>query len=488
LLRRTLLHEDGGTFRFLHDSFIYYFAAVAVRGYRHASWNHARNDIEGEAHPWYEQTASRLHEAPRAWAAPAEFLGGMLQPREMSDLAFRMIIAAPKEGWPTVLIRLLGGRRQEPEDTVVAGIEYALHHKESMVEQLPAALRTEVYHYLRDGDGSADCREFAARLEKAEGCAWLCSLKPTRWSAPLMRAHLGTVTCVGLMPGDRVVSGSEDGKVLLWDPSRRRAQTLIRHEGGVNCLSVSSDGSTIVSGGSDNAVRRWTRQHGEERTPLIPHSSRVNAVAVNGDGTTVVWGDDNTIWRWTRQSGKESSPLIPQMYRVTAMTMSGDGDTIVWGDDVGAVRRWTSQKGKKRELLITHRGQVNAVAVSGDGAVVVSGGDDNEVRRWARQGGENRRPLITHESFVLAVALRGNTVVSGGRDGAVRRWTHEAGVERQPIITHEGEVRAVAVSCDGNTVVSGGDDNVVRRWTQDGGEERSPAMWSTYRRPVRRRA
>ena len=112
LFRRTLLHEDGGSFRFLHDSFIYYFAAVAVRGYRHASWNHARNDIEGQGHSWYEKTAVRLYEAPRVWASAAEFLGGVLQPREMSDLAFHMLIAAPKDGWPTVLIRLLNGRRR----------------------------------------------------------------------------------------------------------------------------------------------------------------------------------------------------------------------------------------------------------------------------------------------------------------------------------------------------------------------------------------
>jgi len=531
LFRRTLLHEDGGSFRFLHDSFIYYFAALAVRGYCRASWNHARNDIEGESHPWYEHTAARLHETPRAWASAAEFLGGMLQPGEMSDLAFRMLIAAPKDGWPTVLIRLLGGRRQEPEDAVIADIDYALHHKEGMVERVPAALRTEVYHYLRDGAHDVSCRAFVERLERAGGCAWLYSVKRTWWPTPVMRAHRGRVTSVGLMPDGCVVSGSEDGRVLLWNPVRRRVRTLITHVCTVQDVAVSRDGTTVVSGGDDGSVRRWTWEGGEEREPLITHETGVCAVALSGDGATVVWGGGRTVRRWTQEGGEEAQPLATYVAWVTSVALSSDGaivvsggndtaiwrctrksneapepivtnmgwvhavavrsdgDTVVWGGKYNRVGRWTRQGGEELTPLIKHEvgslWKVHAVGLSDDGATVVSGGDDSAVRRWTRQGGEEPQPVITHEGAVLAVAVSGDgdTIVSGGIDKAVRRWTWHGRDQSGPLVIHEGPVWAVAVSSDGATVVSWGvQDGEVRRWTREGGEESEPILVQLWTR------
>ena len=74
-----------------------------------------------------------------------------------------------------------------------------------------------------------------------------------------LEGHTGYVTSVSFSPdGSRIVSGSGDKTVQLWD-SHTGAE-LMRMEGHTDSMmsvSFSPDGSRIVSGSRDNMVRVW---------------------------------------------------------------------------------------------------------------------------------------------------------------------------------------------------------------------------------------
>lgn len=47
-------------------------------------------------------------------------------------------------------------------------------------------------------------------------------------------------------------------KIVLWDTnSMQRRATLTGHQGQINCLAISPDGKTLVSGGTDGTIRTW---------------------------------------------------------------------------------------------------------------------------------------------------------------------------------------------------------------------------------------
>ncbi|KAF8664862.1 hypothetical protein AX14_006690, partial [Amanita brunnescens Koide BX004] len=58
--------------------------------------------------------------------------------------------------------------------------------------------------------------------------------------------------------GTRIVSGSEDKSVRVWDASTgEELKTLYGHSDYVRSVAFSSDGTRIVSGSNDMSVRVW---------------------------------------------------------------------------------------------------------------------------------------------------------------------------------------------------------------------------------------
>lgn len=71
-----------------------------------------------------------------------------------------------------------------------------------------------------------------------------------------LRGHKGIINCVACARGGRevLVSGGDDGKVMLWDPNERDALDVINVGYPVTAVTFSDDGSQIYVGGLDNAI------------------------------------------------------------------------------------------------------------------------------------------------------------------------------------------------------------------------------------------
>jgi Prp8 binding protein len=71
-----------------------------------------------------------------------------------------------------------------------------------------------------------------------------------------LRGHKGIVNCVSCTRGGRevLVSGGDDGKVMLWDPQERDALDVLNVGYPVTAVCFSDDGSQVYVGGLDNDV------------------------------------------------------------------------------------------------------------------------------------------------------------------------------------------------------------------------------------------
>lgn len=77
---------------------------------------------------------------------------------------------------------------------------------------------------------------------------------------------------------ERLISGSEDSSLILWDPSKQvrlSKRPLKGHSDAVNHVVFSPDGRKIASASFDMTVRLWDGLSGESLGVFIGHTGRV---------------------------------------------------------------------------------------------------------------------------------------------------------------------------------------------------------------------
>ena len=322
----------------------------------------------------------------------------------------------------------------------------------------------------------------------------------------------------------KVAAGLNDDKVELWDINSR-TKTTLTHEGLVNSVAFSLDGTTLASAGA-GIVKLWDvatqtvattlrntygpvafspdgimlfagKKLWDVNTTTVHATFDVQAgsVTFSPNGRTLATTAHEEVRLWDIQT--KNNVRIAHSSRVESVAFSPDGNTLAAGRrlwDVKTQSNFATLQGSwgdvtflpggtavlmgntlwdlaTRTILATFPGWFHSAAVSPNGTIIASGGRGSAVELVDISTRQVIDTLEGHagdfnSGAVQAVAFSpdGMTLASGSRDKTIKLWNVAT---RQNIGTLEGHsktVESVAFSPDGETLVSGSRDGSVRLW------------------------
>ena len=221
-------------------------------------------------------------------------------------------------------------------------------------------------------------------------------------SEPLVIDGLSEVRAIALSPdGTRIVSGSNDKAIRVWDAvtGQQVGDALRGHESWVCSVAFSPDGTRIVSGSGDKTIRVWDAVTGQQvGEALRGHEDWVFSVAFSPDGTRIVSGSgDKTIRVWDAVTGQQvGEALSGHENLVPSVAFSPDGKRIVSGSGDNTIRVWDAVAGRQVGEVLRGHEEVHTVAFSPAGTHIEPLTSDNKVCDTVATGQVNTHLTCPH--------------------------------------------------------------------------------------------
>ncbi|OLY81450.1 putative WD repeat-containing protein [Smittium mucronatum] len=181
--------------------------------------------------------------------------------------------------------------------------------------------------------------------------------------------------------GKNIISGSEDGSLIIWNPANASvvhkfsSEDKRFHQEGITSLDINSDDSIIISGSTDSTAK-VLHKNGNILGSLQAHSDSVETVGISSamsmaatgsvDGSICVW-DINTLR--LRDTFKHEDA-------VTKLKFVNNSPLITSTSVDCTVKVWDSRSGENVRTWKGHQDAILDFALVGDGKTVVTASDD----------------------------------------------------------------------------------------------------------------
>ncbi|MEM9459268.1 MAG: FHA domain-containing protein [Myxococcota bacterium] len=292
------------------------------------------------------------------------------------------------------------------------------------------------------------------------------------------RGHTDGVVAIGVDEyGRRMITGSADGTVRVWDlrhPTRLESMEIrALHEDKVR--AVASSQRWAASGDDSGLLVIWNIQVDRPKgLSLAGHEGEIGAVAFSPDQTKMVSvSTDSTarVWRITQEDPENDVVVLPHTDEVSQLAISGDGRWLLTGTLTSAVL-WELEGAltEAARRFSDHEDDLTAVGLGPNGRWAATGSADRKVVLYdLNKKGANAVKLRKHEDTIRTIAFgpRGRWLATGSDDKSIRLWNLRSeypGEGSLPLTGHQGGITDLRWSPDGRWLVSASYDGTIRLW------------------------
>jgi WD40 repeat protein len=192
----------------------------------------------------------------------------------------------------------------------------------------------------------------------------------------LEQLHAKEITSLAFSAdGKRLVSGSKDGKVVVWDVvTGKQDQTLDKSSAAVRAVAMSSEGQRAAAGDDDGRVFSWNLSDGSGISGK-PHSKSVTCIAQTDDGRYVFSGSkDGAIWRNDVQDPKNGNKKCGALdSEITTLALDPEARHLYSADRHNKIIEWSLGGTMESHVLAGTHDLIFSLAVSPNAKWILSG-------------------------------------------------------------------------------------------------------------------
>ncbi|CZT18481.1 related to Ribosome biogenesis protein ytm1 [Ramularia collo-cygni] len=264
----------------------------------------------------------------------------------------------------------------------------------------------------------------------------------------------------------RLLSGSFDGSLRIWNTSQEVIATGNWHRGSIHTARFLSP-TQVVSAGTDKSVHIWDYTDGltegsgtlKPKLELIGHKSLIDNLAVHAPSSRILTASaDHTVGLWSTK--KSEAPPAPE---IAAPTSTNKRRKISTSSIETATRGPLS-------LLKSHTQDVRAVTFDEkDATVAYSASLDHSVKTWDLTTSRCVDTKTTNQSLMAICHLPSHSLIATG--GALRYIdlvdlrASATKVSALQCLGHTNWIRSIARNPTNEyQFVSGSDDSTCRIW------------------------
>ncbi|KAK9130414.1 hypothetical protein Sjap_010901 [Stephania japonica] len=270
--------------------------------------------------------------------------------------------------------------------------------------------------------------------------------------------------------------------------------TFINTHNGLNCSSISRDGSLLAGGFSDSSLKVWdmtklgqqadisSTQGESEAAPnqsLVSdegkrsytlfqgHAGPVYSATFSPIGDFILSSSsDSTVRLWSRKLNANLVCYKGHNYPVWDVQFSPVGHYFASASHDRTARVWSMDRIQPLRIMAGHLSDVDCVRWHANCNYIATGSSDKTVRLWDVQSGECVRIFIGHRSMILSLAMSpdGRYMASGDEDGSIMMWDLSSGRCVTPLMGHSSCVWTLDFSGEGSLLASGSADCMVKLW------------------------
>jgi len=291
--------------------------------------------------------------------------------------------------------------------------------------------------------------------------------------------HQSSIRAIAITPdadGKNLVSASHDTTLKVWDLQTGQCLcTCIEHQKSVGVLAIHPDGDKVISGDDDKRLILWNLKDGRLLREIKTFEGYLYAIAITNYGISLTKDEkkllvatrvaerDNPFEVCDISTGKVLKNLTADKTWlgtwIKAFAIDSDETKVVAAsEDRNQIKIWDLRAGIPLGAFEAHNGDsVSAVAITPDGKQAVTGAHKT-LKIWDLtkiQTKSKIKSLTKHSGAVNSVAITpdGKQAISGSEDGSMIIWDVDS---QKPLTTIPGygKLKSIAITPDGQKFVS----------------------------------